>query len=112
MDMHRHTTKSTSSFQEEMADLPAATTATSAPTSPEHTDHRRRLCAHAVELWSNDSSVCCKLLSGCKKQVGAFLIRRTRECCASKFVCQGGRTKGVIWNHQEFCCFGVVGDCD
>jgi hypothetical protein len=80
-----HTAKSTSSLQEEMAHLPAATTATSTPTTPEHVDHRRRLRAHTVDSWSREPGISCKLLSGCK-QVGDFLIRRTRECCASKFV--------------------------
>ena len=82
----QHTAKSASSFQEEMAHLPAATTATSTPTTPEHTDYGRRLVAHAVELCLGESSYSVQIICPDASRSLNFLIRRTRECCASKSV--------------------------
>ena len=86
INVHHHTAKSTSSFQEEMAHLPAATTATSTPTTPEHTDYGRRLVAHAVELCLGESSYSVQIICPDASRSLNFLIRRTRECCASQSV--------------------------
>lgn len=69
-----------------MAHLPAATTATSTPTTPEHIDHGHRLRAHAVELWLGESSISVQIICPDASRSPNFLIWRTRECCASKSV--------------------------
>lgn len=104
--MHQHTAKSTSSFQEEMAHLPAATTATSTSTTPEHTDYGRRLVAHAVELWLGESSYSVQIMCPDASRSLNFLIRRTRECCASKSV-REKEAKDARGDHAGLCDMAV-----
>ena len=87
-----------------MAHLPAATTATSTPTTPEHIDHGHRLRAHAVELWLGESSISVQIICPDASRSPNFLIWRTRECCASKFVrAADSKDADARRNHAGLC---------
>ena len=104
----QHTAKSASSFQEEMAHLPAATTATSTPTTPEHTNDGRRLRAHAVELCLGESSISLQNIRPDASRSPNFPIRRTRECCASKFVREEEAKDAATEQPRGLLRYGVV----